>query len=99
MSNFEFRNKENDNYINMYLDSDKTVWIDKYFIDNSSADSIEMFYKTLQDAFIEMKNRSALSHKQYVATTELDELLEKDDRWELISKDDNVALIECDIDD
>jgi len=86
----------------MYLDSDKTVWIEKHHIDpDKNFYNFNEFCKMIYNGFEELKKRGALSHKQYVSKTEYQEceFLSGDDRWELVNDDENVVLIECDIDD
>jgi hypothetical protein len=100
--NLVFEGKNNNNYIELYIDDDNIVWIERYYIDKSSDECIKEFCKKLCEKFDETKTKkNALFHRQYILKEEFHQFdfLQNDERWEVVGDDNDCLLIECDIDD
>lgn len=100
MENYFFESKKSDNFIELYKDTEGTIWIEKYHIDRSEYEFILEFCKIIDNAFETIKSRGGKVHSQYVSREDWNDLLKNDDRWELIKEcDDEINFISCDIND
>jgi hypothetical protein len=92
--------KKTENIVELLKDENQMVWIQRYYIDNSTIESVEEFCEILKKAFEESEKIGGKIHAQYIHKNEWDIFLNKDDRWEFIEEyDDNIIHIECDIND
>jgi hypothetical protein len=91
--------KTTENFIELLMDDENAVWLEKYYIDVSSKESIAEFHKLIDAVFVEAKNEGGEVYCQYVTNEDWDAFLNIDDRWEVIQKVDDTVHIICDIND
>ncbi|ATZ80959.1 hypothetical protein BMW23_0914 [Bodo saltans virus] len=100
MDKIIIENDIDDNIVIFSLDNDNSVWIDKYFVDQKSSESVTNFCNMLRDGFENCKEKGCETHKQLISCAELENsFLANDERWEVIDKNDDYVIIECDIND
>lgn len=94
-----YESKTSENIVKLIIDKESNVWIEKYYIDHSTKETIEEFCKMLNNAFDEAKKNGAEFHSQYVEKIEWETNFKNDDRWDLVESKDDICHIQCDIDD
>jgi hypothetical protein len=100
MEKYFFESKKSDSFIELKKDIYETIWIDKYYIDESAYEYILEFCEIINNAFETTKNRGGKFHSQFISRDDWNNFLKNDDRWELVKECENeINLISCDIDD
>jgi hypothetical protein len=102
MDKITFENDKDNNIVIFNLDNNEnTVWIEKYYVDESSLDTISDFCKMLQEGFNKCIEKGYETHTQIILRSEFvnNPFIINNDRWEVIHEDDDYITIECDIHD